>query len=164
MTSKSEDIKDTVIEGIVKDLLSHLEVQGEVEVRQVDGQDEGQNEGERHFFITIKTEETGLLIGRHGETINSLQLILGVILYKKYGKWVRVILDVGNYRETREKNLREMVERIAAEVENTNEPVILPYLSPYERRLVHMMLSENPKITSESSGEGKDRRVTIKPR
>lgn len=114
--------------------------------------------------MRIETEETGLLIGRHGECINSLQLLLGVMLYKKFGKWVRVILDVGDYRKMREDSLKEMVERIAGEVEGTGVPVVLPYLSPLERRFVHLLLTENAKVTSESTGEGKERRVTIKPR
>ncbi|MBI2617650.1 KH domain-containing protein [Candidatus Gottesmanbacteria bacterium] len=119
---------------------------------------------EDQFAVRIETEETGLLIGRHGECINSLQLLLGVMLYKKFGKWVRVILDVGDYRKMREDSLKEMVERIAGEVEGTGVPVVLPYLSPLERRFVHLLLTENAKVTSESTGEGKERRVTIKPR
>lgn len=157
-TSGAGKVSENEISDIVHDLLAHLEVKAEVEVRR-----ETEETGER-FFIQIQTEETGLLIGRHGETINSIQLIIGVILFKKFGEWVHTVVDIGNYREAREKSIREMVERIAQEVEATMQPVVMPYLSPFERRIVHMMLSEHPKVMSLSEGEGRDRRITIKPR
>lgn len=121
-------------------------------------------EADNHYKVTIDTQETGLLIGHYGETLNSLQLLLGVILYKKLGNWVRVILDIGDYRKMREESIKGMVGRIVDEVEATNKPVILPYLTPLERRIVHLMLTNHPKVTSESTGEGRDRRVAIKPR
>ncbi|OGG02859.1 hypothetical protein A2W14_06445 [Candidatus Gottesmanbacteria bacterium RBG_16_37_8] len=150
------------IEKTVSELLEKLTVEAKVEVREETGEDK--EEQVKHFRVNIETTESGLLIGHHGETINSLQLLVGVILYKKFKEWVRVIIDVGDYRKMREESIREMVNRIAAEVEQTGRPVELPYLSPLERRLVHMMLSEHEKVMSESQGEGKDRRVTIKPR
>jgi spoIIIJ-associated protein len=116
------------------------------------------------YKVNIETEETGLLIGRHGETLNSLQLLLGIIIYQKTKQWARVVLDIGNYRKMREEGIKEMVTRITAEVEASGNPVTLPYLTPLERRIVHMTLSDNPKITSESQGEGKERRVIIRLR
>ncbi len=150
----SEELKTITLE-----LLGKLQIDAEVEV--MEEEVEGTSD---HYKINIKTTETGLLIGRHGETLNSLQLLLGVILFKKTGKWTRVVLDVGDYRKMRQDYIQEMVNRIIIEVEEKKLPVVLPYLSPLERRIVHMMLSDNPKITSESMGEGKDRRVTIKLR
>jgi spoIIIJ-associated protein len=153
----NQEIKKTAAE-----LLDKLQVSATVEVsKETDDLPAGQA---GHYKVNIETTETGLLIGYHGETLNSLQLLLGVILYKKLGKWVRVVLDVGDYRKAREENIKEMVNRITAEVEETSQPVVLPYLTPYERRIVHMMLSDNPKFASESEGEGKDRRIVIKPR
>ncbi|OGG00808.1 hypothetical protein A2153_04280 [Candidatus Gottesmanbacteria bacterium RBG_16_38_7b] len=149
------------IEKTLKELLEKLTIDAKIEV------EEEINEGDKqpkHFRINISTPESGLLIGHHGETINSLQLLLGVILYKKFNEWVRVIIDIGDYRKLREESIREMVNRIVSEVEQTGRPIELPYLSPLERRLVHMMLTDNERVMSESQGEGKDRRVTIKPK
>lgn len=153
-TAKSEKT-DKIITGIVSELLSKLEVEAKVETRE---------ESSDHFLVNIETKETGLLIGRHGETINGLQLLTGIILFKKLGVWVHVVLDVGGYRKMREESIREMVSRIIQEVESNRQPVVLPYLTPLERRFVHMLLAQNEKVASESIGEGKDRRVTIKPR
>jgi len=121
-------------------------------------------EGTVSLDLELPDQEAGILIGYHGETINSLQLLLGVILYKKLGKWIRVIMDVGEYRKMREESIKEMVNRIILEVERTGQPVEMPYLSPLERRIVHMMLTEHKTLTSQSHGEGRDRRVTVKPR
>ena len=143
------------IEETIKEILEKLKVETEVEIVK---------ETDDHYKVNIKTQETGLLIGRHGEIINGLQLFLGVVLYKKLGNWVHVVLDVGDYRKTREETIKEMVNRIVAEVETTLRPVALPYLTPLERRIVHLMLTDQPKVTSESIGEGKDRLITIKPR
>lgn len=143
------------IEKATKELLEKLMVEAKVTVAK---------DPEDHFKVNIETSETGLLIGFHGATLNSLQLLLGVILYKKMGEWVRVVVDVGDYRKTREENIKEMAERIVKEVEVNNQPVVMPYLTPFERRVVHLLLSSHPKVTSESEGEGRERRVVIKPR
>lgn len=155
MTAKKAIKTEKEIETTVKDLLEKLRVEAKIEV--VKG-------SEDQYQVNIQTQETGLLIGYHGETLNSLQLLTGVILYKKTGKWVHVVLDVGDYRKMREESIKEMVGRIIGEVEASGQPVVLPYLTPLERRFVHMMLADHPKMTSESSGEGRERRVAIRPR
>lgn len=189
MKKKTNEVKvSTEIENIVNEFLIQLQVTGTVEVKETietekapadakdmagkkakageedDKSDSKKTVPDKSFTVNIKTEESGLLIGHHGETINSLQLLIGVILYKKLGKWVRVLVDIGDYRKMREESIKEMVDRIAAEVEQSGRGVELPFLSPLERRIVHMMLSENSKVMSESTGEGRDRRVMIKPR
>jgi spoIIIJ-associated protein len=148
-----------LIKEIVQDLLLKLEVNASIDVTQ-----ETDENKEENFKVNINTEETGLLIGRHGEIINSLQLLVGVILYKKLNSWYRIILNVGDYREAREESIKQMAERIVAEVETTGAPVVLPYLTPYERRIIHMLLSDRKTVVSESTGEGKDRRLTIRPK
>lgn len=148
----------TEIKKTTEELLTMLKTEGKVEVA------EEKSDEESNYIIKIETQETGLLIGYHGETLNSLQLLLGVVLFKKLGKWVHVVVDVGNYRQMREESIKEMVNRIVSEVEATNQTSTLPYLSPLERRIVHMMLTNHEKVVSESIGEGKDRRLTIKPK
>lgn len=149
--------KSTVdqIESIVKDLLGKMMVEANVIVTE---------ENENSYKVQIETPESGLLIGYHGEVINSLQLILGIFLYRQLGKWQRVIVDVGDYREKREEVVKKLAEEKAAEVTTTGTPVSLPYLSPLERRIIHMALSENPNVESYSEGEGKDRHIVLKPR
>jgi spoIIIJ-associated protein len=148
---------DEEIKTILSDLFAQLEIEAKIEVGKEESKDD-------NYKVNIETAETGLLIGRHGETLNSLQLLLGVILYKKLGKWIRVILDIGDYRKGREESIKEMVNRIVAEVISTKQPVILPYLTPFERRIVHLMLTDNKEVDCQSYGIGKERRITISPK
>lgn len=152
-TTKKQTIEETIKE-LTDKLLSYMQISGSTEV--VAGQD--------HYDVNITTQESGLLIGRYGETLNSLQLLLGVMLFKKRGEWIRVIVDVGDYRKSRQQSLSEMAQRIAGEVETTGQPVTIPNLTPYERRTIHMLLSQHKSVMTESIGEGRDRRLTIKPR
>src|SRR3989338_10040785 len=109
---------------------------------------------DENFIVKITTPDTGLLIGYHGEVINSLQLILCVLVYRKLKEWVRIIVDVGDYREKREETLKRLAQEKAEEALSTGQPVSLPYLSPLERRIVHMALAENSQVSSVSEGEG----------
>lgn len=157
---KQPDTAD-VISDLAKELLSKLSIESTVLVEPIAGE---KPEDEVSYRITIETLESGLLIGRHGDTLNSLQLLLGVMLFKRTGSWIHVLVDVGNYRKMREESVTAMADRIIAEVERTGQPVPLPFLSPLERRMVHMHLTDHPTVMSESEGEGRDRRLVIKPR
>lgn len=145
---------EKTIEEIAKELIKNLKVDATISVTKV----------EDNFKVQLDTPDTGLLIGYHGEVINSLQLLLGVIAYRKLGEWVRIMVDVGDYREKREEVIRKMALDKAEEVASKGESITLPYLSPLERRIVHMAISENQSVTSYSEGEGKERRVIIAPR
>lgn len=112
--------------------------------------------------ISLETEDTGLLIGYHGQTLFSLQFILNLILYKKLGRWENVTLNVGDWRQKREEQLKKMTLSLVERVEATGEPAACPYLSAAERRLVHMSLQDHSRVTTESEGEGENRRLIIK--
>ena len=119
---------------------------------------------ENTFKVQIETEEGGLLIGYHGETLNSLQLLLGSMVYKQLGEWMHIVVHVGDYREKREESIKALALRVAQEVVETKLPVPMPYLSSFERRIVHLTLADHPDVVSESEGEGRDRRVVVKPK
>lgn len=151
-----------VITDVTQELMNQLQISATVHVDQE--ATAPADEATETYRVTIETTESGLLIGRHGETLNSLQLVVGVMLFKRLGSWVHLLVDVGNYRKMREESVTAMADRIVTEVEQTGQPVALPYLSPLERRMVHMRLSEHPTVMSESVGDGRDRRLMIKPR
>lgn len=141
-----------IIETITNEIITKLKVEATVTVSE---------ETDEQFQVHLETDESGLIIGRHGETLNSLQLLIGVIVYKHTGAWRRIIVDVGDYRKAREESIKEMVRRIMTEVSESGQPATLPFLTPLERRIVHLVVSENERFLSESHGEGKDRRLTI---
>lgn len=115
------------------------------------------------FVVTIESsEETGLLIGRKGETLTSIQTVLGVLLKNKIGEWKRVVVNVGDYREKEEDYLRNLGMSAAARAKETGNPQSLYNLNPAQRRIVHMILAEDSTIETESVGEGNERYLVVK--
>ena len=115
-------------------------------------------------IIDLSGEDAGLLIGRRGQTLQSLQFLVNLIVRKNYGEGVRVVLDVENYRQRRENSLREMASKVASRVAQTSRSITLEPMTPADRRIVHTTLSDHPGVTTESMGVGDDRKVTVLPK
>ena len=113
-------------------------------------------------IIDLDGEDSGLLIGRRGQTLQALQFLVNLIVRKQFED-VRVALDVERYRERRESSLRDMASKVAERVVQTSRSVTLEPMSPADRRIVHTTLTDNPGVTTESTGVGDDRKVTIMP-
>ena len=108
--TKSKD-PQSVVENQTKELIAKMHVDAQVSVI---AQDE-------NYKVQIDTPDTGLLIGYHGEVINSLQLILGVLVYRELGEWVRIIVDVGDYRQKREETIKRLALDKAEEAVSTGQ-------------------------------------------
>jgi spoIIIJ-associated protein len=119
-------------------------------------------ENEAYVVSVEAPEETGLLIGKKGETLSSLQTVLGVLLKGKVGEWNRVVVNVGDYREKEEEYLRNLATSTAGRAKETGQPQNLYNLKPWQRRIVHMALSEDKDLTTESMGEGEERYLVVK--
>jgi len=149
-------MEDTqTVQHIAEDLLGKLEIVGSVTVT---------TDETGAFRVGIETEETGLLIGHHGKTLESLQLILGILVSKSLGRWVKAYVNVGDYREKREETLMHMAQRAADRALALGRPVELARLTPSERRIIHLTLSGDERIETESVGEGDDRTLLVKPK
>lgn len=107
------------------------------------------------------SKEAGLIIGNRGRTLNSLQVILGMIFKKESGKWRRIIADVSGWREKESKRLEELALLTAQRAIETGEPQYLYNLTASQRRIIHLYLTENPNIKTESQGEDKDRFLIV---
>jgi len=107
-------------------------------------------------------EETGLLIGRYGETVLSLQTILVLIVKQKLGEWARVLVNVGDWREKEKIHLEELAAQAAARAKETGEPQSLYNLSASQRRIIHLFLAKDAQIKTESEGEDKERFLVIR--
>lgn len=152
MTKKTlKTIKETT-----EELLEKLGVKTEVEVNEDKENDLA--------LVQIESENPALLIGYHGETISALQLVLGLLVYKKTSDWQRVSVNVGDYRERRRESLEGLAKSALQRVKFAGEPYALPPLPPAERRIIHLILADNTEVTTESEGEGRERRVIVKPK
>src|SRR5512135_819680 len=154
--TKTSDKKNPqkILTVVVNDLFKLLSIKSKADV-EVDKDNDA-------LVVNIQADdESGLLIGSRGRTLQSIQSILGLILRQKLGEWKRVIVDVADWREKEEERLRDLAEKTAERVIATGEPQNLYNLTPSQRRLVHMALSENPKVKTESQGEGNDRYLVV---
>ena len=116
-------------------------------------------------LIEITGDDSGLLIGRRGETLRSLQFMMNILLNRKPDQAEgRVMLDVEQYRYRRTQVLRGLARRIADRVASSGRPFTLEPMNPSERRAIHVALADHPKVTTQSIGEGEGRKVTITPR
>ena len=114
--------------------------------------------------IDLEGEDSGLLIGRRGQTLAALQFLVNMIVRKELGEGVRVVLDVEHYRQRRESSLREMATKVASRVVQTSRSVTLEPMNAADRRIVHTTLTDYSGVATESSGMGEDRKVTISPK
>ena len=113
-------------------------------------------------IIDLAGEDSGLLIGRRGQTLQALQFLVNLIVRKQFEN-VRVMLDVENYRQRRESQLRDMATKVAERVAQTNRSITLEPMPPADRRIIHTSLTDHPGVSTESTGEGEGRKVTIMP-
>lgn len=121
-------------------------------------------EDEEIISVALETEDTGIIIGYHGETLEALQIVLSLVLAKEEGEFKRVSVEVGDYKKNRE----EWLEKLALDAKEKalfgKNEVYLTDLKAWERRVVHMILQNDEEVLTESSGEGKDRVLIIKPK
>jgi len=106
--------------------------------------------------------DKGILIGYHGETLRSLQLILGMIINRDRDEWLPIMVDIDGYRQRREEQLMSLAQRVAEKVLYLKEPIALSPMSASDRRIVHMAVAEMDGVESESSGTGYQRKVVVK--
>lgn len=114
------------------------------------------------ILLNLHGKGLGILIGKHGQTLNSLQYLTNLAAGKLYRHHYFVLLDVENYRVRREQTLVALAQRLAAKVKRTGETVELEPMEPGERRIIHLALQNDPAITTDSEGEGSYRHVVIK--
>ena len=111
--------------------------------------------------VSINNEKLGYLIGYRGETLYALQNILTSVASKGLEQKVRVILDIEGYKNKREKTLEELAEKVAKTVVKTRKSITLEPMQPYERKIIHSKLQDNPKVETFSVGEEPHRKIVV---
>ncbi len=148
------DNQQEAIEKLAQEFLDVLEVKAKAAV--VGGEDGSYN-------VSVEGEDLGILIGFHGEALNALQLLLSLMVYRKFGAWFHILVDVGNYRSERNQKLSEIAERAAQKARFLQKEIDLRPMSSYDRRIIHSVVSKMEGVKSSSEGEGKDRHVVVSP-
>ena len=147
-------IADTAI-ATIQDILKHFDV-GEVTIDEYEG-DEGE------LILDITGDDLAVLIGRHGKTLDALQFLVSAITVRTMGFRYPVIVDVEGYKNRQREKLESIARNAAAKAAKQHRSVKLRPMTPYERRLVHLALRNEPGVETASEGEGAARHVVIIP-
>lgn len=146
--------REQIVKKVTQELFKKLNVQATPLV----------SEENENLQVLVETEEAGLLIGFHGETLKSLELILTLLISNKLGEFTRINLDIAGYKKQREEKLLVLAQEIKEQVKAQSLPQTLPNLTASERRLIHLFFQDDKEVTTESQGEGEARQLIIKPR
>lgn len=120
-----------------------------------------ESEDNEKVVIKLMSEDSGLLIGKRGKTLESIQLLANIAMNKNRDNWKKIILDIEGYRNKREEALRRLALRVADRVRRTGKPKTLETMNPFERRLIHITLQEFDDVDTVSEGEGIFKRVKV---
>jgi len=157
---EDSDIADAA-KGILEALLSMMGVTASV-VSPARSFVEG--EATAPIALDVKGDDLGILIGRRGQTLSCLQYIVRLIVGHQTGAWVPIIVDVEGYKQRRYEALQALAWRIAEQVKAEQVSFTLEPMSAYERRIIHLALTEHHDVTTQSIGEGEARKVVISPK
>ncbi len=111
--------------------------------------------------VQMNGDDMGILIGKRGQTLDSLQYLVSLVVNKGSSSYVRIKLDTENYRERRKATLENLAKNISVKVRKTRQSVYLEPMNPYERRIIHSALQDDPFVTTHSEGEEPDRKVVV---
>nr|WP_288556492.1 RNA-binding cell elongation regulator Jag/EloR [uncultured Mediterraneibacter sp.] len=150
--AKVEDSTIEVVKQFLKDTLAAMDMTVEITA----GVDE-----EGALSVNMEGENMGILIGKRGQTLDSLQYLANRVANKNQDGYVRVKLDTENYRARRKDTLEHLAKNIAYKVKKTRRPVSLEPMNPYERRIIHAALQSDPRVTTHSEGEEPYRKVVV---
>lgn len=149
-----DEIADTAIAAL-KDVLKYFNV-GEVTIDEYEG-DEGE------LILDITGDDLAVLIGRHGKTLEALQFLISAITVRKIGFRFPVIIDVESYKNRQRQKLESLARSSASKAVSQGRSVKLRPMTPYERRIVHVALRDDPRVETASEGEGVGRHVVVLP-
>ncbi len=157
LNQMEREMLEKEITTIVEELLVKMGFAATIEIK------DGQEEGKDAIIYNIKTEDSNFLIGQYGMNLQSLQHIVRVIIRKRLLEPVNFILDVNSYRQEKNDSIVRLAKNLAQEAVMEKRDVVMRPMTAYERRIVHMELSKDDRIKTESIGEGENRRIMIKP-
>lgn len=123
-----------------------------------------ENPEEIQIEISGETDDIGRLIGRHGQTLDALQYLIGIAINRERYEKMRVLLDAEGYRERHKQALEARILDLAVKVKEAGQEAVLEPQSARDRRIVHMVLADDPEVNTYSEGEGENRHIVITPR
>jgi spoIIIJ-associated protein len=152
-----------VAQDVLEELLDKMGVDADVEIGLAELISGGQDDG-GGLLLNIRGDDLGVLIGRRGQTLSSLQYLVRLLLANRTQTFVPLVIDVNGYRQRRFEALRILAQRMAEQVTTQRMPFSLEAMPAFERRIIHLALAEHPEVTTQSVGIGEGRKVVIVPK
>jgi spoIIIJ-associated protein len=143
-----------VAKEVLETLIKLMKITAEVSVLQ-------ENTGELPVTLNIEGEDLGVLIGRRGQALASLQYVVRLIVAEKLKVWIPINVDIAGYKKRRYESLQNLALRLAEQVKRNRRLIMLEPMPADERRIIHLALSDHPDVTTQSMGEGDMRKVAI---
>ena len=147
------DETDDIIRDFLTEVFDKMQIRAEFEIRF--------DEEEGIIVVDIKSEQTGVIIGKRGATLDALQYLVSLVVNKGKDEYIKVTLDVENYREKRKRALQDLADKIAQNVQRKRGRYALEPMNPYERRIIHASLQNYKNIITYSEGEEPNRHIVI---
>lgn len=156
-TKRSADFSEEKTDGIIKNFLNDVFKAMDMEVTVTTKFDKEENSVD----VDLEGKDMGVLIGKRGQTLDSLQYLLSLVVNKESNDYIRVKVDTENYRKRRKETLENLAKNLSYKVKRTRRSVSLESMNPYERRIIHSALQNDKFVTTHSEGEEPFRRVVI---
>ena len=156
---KEEQAAAILAREVIEKLLSLMKITASVSEKEVSPLEA--TEGRTRMSLEISGEDLGILIGRRGQTLSSLQYLVYLMVSHQLGAWVPISIDVEGYRERRQEALKNLALRMAERVLASGQAVTLEPMPANERRIIHLAIRDLPEVITQSAGEGESRKVTI---
>ncbi len=154
------EIEDVDVEGVSKkfltDVFAAMDLTVEISTKY--------NDSLRSLEVELSGDEMGVLIGKRGQTLDSLQYLISLVINKGTTEYIKVKVDTENYRQRRKETLENLAKNISYKVKRTRRPVSLEPMNPYERRIIHSALQNDRYVTTHSEGDEPFRRVVVTPK
>lgn len=147
-----EETDEDLIEDFLAPIFEKMDIDPDIEYVRT----------EEQLHIRLTGENIGIIIGRRGETLDALQYLLSLVVNRHSEGYLRVVLDVSDYRAKREDTLKRLAQRVADKVEKTRRNITLEPMNPYERRIIHSTLQDFKFIETHSVGEEPNRKVVVR--
>ena len=142
---------EKIAETFIKEMLLAIGIVVKVETRLV----------ERKLFIELSGENMGVIIGKRGQTLDSIQYLVNLVVNRNEGQYINVFIDTENYRQRRKETLETLALNLAKKVKSTRKSIVLEPMNPYERRIIHSVLQNDKFVVTHSEGEEPNRNIVI---
>ncbi|NLM14086.1 MAG: protein jag [Epulopiscium sp.] len=138
----------------LEDIFEKMKIQAVIDIEEKE---------EGNYYFNLRGDNMGILIGKRGQTLDSLQYLVNLVANKEKENYIRITLDTENYREKRKDTLEALARNLAKKVKATKKSVVLEPMNPYERRIIHFALQNDKFVKTHSEGEEPYRKVVISP-